>query len=155
MGAKRTLPFMNKTELTGRTSGTCLHFVSTGAIETRNWNAQLAIVHGQLAAMMDDMVEHHAAKTSYPRHGKNRLPTGQQRPVLHHVRVAGLGNRRARCRHTLIEFRKDLLAVLEFWRLVAGPADGSIVKLLCGQSHRGPVGQRGQVQTIPANCAAL
>src|SRR5271166_3259986 len=73
-GRSMLRPRQGHSELTGSsTRGAFLLIVCAGAIEARNRNAQQAIVHGQLPAVMDDVVKDHGAKTSHARHRKDRL----------------------------------------------------------------------------------
>ena len=67
---------------------------------------------------MNDMVEDHGAEASRTGHGENGLSAGQQRPILHHLRVACARDRLARIRHALVELGEDPLILVS--QLVQG-----------------------------------
>src|SRR5439155_16700354 len=79
-----------------------LSFVGGWTVNWRHWNVDQAQVHAQLAAVMDDVAEHEAAKGRRFRHRKNLLTFPLQRPHAGELRV-GPVERFARLRSRLFE----------------------------------------------------
>src|SRR5258707_2298380 len=128
-----------------------LVFVGAGAVKAWDGDIQQAEVDAELGTMVNQMVHHHAANTSYARHGEDLLTTGEQLPTLEHFLIAHGSERGARLRGFLVEHGKNILAVFSFGRLVRRAVHRSIVELLRIDGHGGPSGQRRDVPGQPAD----
>src|SRR5260370_41366114 len=80
-----------------------LVFVGAGAVKAWDGDIQQAEVDAELGTMVNQMVHHHAANTSYARHGEDLLTTGEQLPTLEHFLIAHGSERGARLRGFLVE----------------------------------------------------
>src|SRR6266852_1572268 len=132
-----------------------LVFVGAGAVKAWDGDIQQAEVDAELGTMVNQMVHHHAANTSYARHGEDLLTTGEQLPTLEHFLIAHGSERGARLRGFLVEHGKNILAVFSFGRLVRRAVHRSIVELLRIDGHGGPSGQRRDVPGKPADRAGF
>ncbi len=132
-----------------------LVFVRAGAVQPGHRNIEQAEVHPELRAMVNEVIHHHAANAGHARHGEYLLAAGQQLPAFHQLRVARRRQCRPRLRGFLVEHRKQILAILDFRRLVRGTIHRSIVQLLGFDGHGGPSGQRGDVSGEPADRSGL
>src|SRR3982750_4541319 len=63
------------------------HFISTRAVQARNFRVEQAHVDSQLPPVMDDMVHHHAAKNRNPGHFDHLLTRPSHAPDVCHVGV--------------------------------------------------------------------
>src|SRR5260370_34709399 len=106
-----------------------LSFVRAGAIKSGHGNAEQAVIDGELRAMMNQVVEAHAANTRDTRHGEDFLAAGQQLPVLQDLRIAYFGERRVGLRGILVKFGEQLLAVFNFHRLISRAPHRRVIEL--------------------------
>src|SRR5579883_3202917 len=65
-----------------------LAFVGTGSVKARHRHAHEPEVHGQLAAVMIQVIQAHAADARDARERENLLPSGEQLPILVNLFVA-------------------------------------------------------------------
>src|SRR6266850_24857 len=57
----------------GGSGGSVLTLVGTGTVQTGDGNPQQAVVHGELRAVMDQVIHHHAANARGARHSATFL----------------------------------------------------------------------------------
>src|SRR5260370_1219896 len=128
-----------------------LAFVRARTVKPRNRNAQQAVIHRELRAMMYKMVQHHSSKAGNARHVENFLAASKQFPVLHHFRIAHVGKRGARFGDILVEFGEQLFSVFNLWRLEAWAIHGRVIELLGVDGHWQPSHPGGDMAGQPAD----
>src|SRR5437870_6995419 len=129
----------------------CLLFVGGRSVEARNGHIDQTQVNGELASMVDQMVEDHATNTCNTRHRENLFASGKQRPILHEILVAGSDKSSAGFRCSLVKCREKLPRVFYFWRGVGRTVHGRIVEVFAIQRHGEPFMNRSNVCGEPAD----
>src|SRR6516225_2221126 len=135
--------------------GLGLDFVGAGAVEARDGDIQEAKIYGELRAVMDVVVEHHAANADGARQAENFLASGEQPPILHYFGVADAGKCSARRGDVLVELGEQLSAIVDLRRRVAGTADGCVVEFFGLNRGRQPVHHGGHMAGQPPERAGL
>src|SRR6266852_8167146 len=132
-----------------------LGFVRAGAIKSGHGNAEQAVIDSELRAMMNQVVEAHAANTRDTRHGEDFLAAGQQLPVLHDLRIAYFGEGRVRLRGVLVKLGEQLLAVFNFRRLISRAPHRRVIELFGAEGRWQPAHHGRNVGCEPAKRAGF
>src|SRR5712692_8113515 len=154
-GAENSAPAGMARLVRGGSRRAGLGFVGARTVKARNGNAEQAVIHGKLRAMMNMVVHDHAANTCRARHVKNLLAASEQLPILHHFRVAYAGQRCASVRDILVKHREQFLSIGVFRRLISWPTDRRIIQFLGLDRHWQPFHHRRHMTSKPAAGAGL
>ena len=112
-----------------------LRFVGGGAVKAGNGHVEQAQIDCELRAVMDQMIQDHAANAGDLGHSENLFAGGEQRPAFCEIGIAGTGECRARFASRFVERSEKLLAILNFrWR-VAGAVDRSVIEAFGVECH--------------------
>src|SRR6267154_3705664 len=132
-----------------------LGFVRAGAIKPGHGNAEQAVVHRQLRAMMNMVVHHHAPNACHAWHVENFLAAGEQFPILHYFRVAYGRKRCARFHDILVKHREQFLSIVDLRWLKTRPIHRGIIQLLGLDCPWQPFHHRRYMAGEPADGAGL
>src|SRR5690348_13178127 len=127
-----------------------LRFIRAGAVEARHGHPNEAEIHSELAAMVNQVIQNHATNAHAARQRENLLAARQERPLLLKVGVASRDERDTSLGDSLVERGQQLRAIFNLGRLVARPADGSVVQALGVHGHGQPLRYGANVSGKPA-----
>src|SRR5438105_5197446 len=132
-----------------------LAFIRARTIEAGHRNSDEPEVNRKLRAMMDEMVEAHAANARDARHGEDLLATCQQFPTFRHVGVTDFGERSARFGCAFIKSSKEFLTVRDFRRLEGRASNGGVIEFLRINGHGDQLRDSADVGGEPADRAGF
>src|SRR5579883_454752 len=124
--------------------------IGGGSIKRRNRNIELAEVHGELSAMVDDVIEKHDAKCVITGHGEKSSAVALHGPGLLELLVGDRGEGAARIVAALRKAIEQFSVPFDFWN-----ARGRGLEYRRGEDHEAKAWERGHVARHPCKRAGL